>query len=74
MAMLLEASRYKEQTHLWIAENAFGRMESLETLSAMNCQVLLSVRKGFLEPQVFCSTATAPREMPYRCASPRVLS
>ena len=48
MAMLLEASPYKEQTHLWIAENAFGSMESLETLSEMNCQVLLSVRKGFL--------------------------
>ena len=48
MAMLLEASPYKEQTHLWIADNAFGSMKSLETLSAMNCQVLLSVRKGFL--------------------------
>ena len=74
MIMLLEASPYKEQIHLRIAENAFGSMKSLETFSAMNCQVLLSDRKGFLGTTGALFDSYCTKGGAYRYVSAQVLS
>lgn len=50
MVQLLEAAPYKGQSHVWVADSAFGSWENLKKFDEMDCQVILSTAINKLGP------------------------